>query len=147
MSAPAPDPGPHPPAGPDPALRAALDRLAKAPRLLVASDYDGVLAPIVTDPAQAYPLPAGIGALRNLAGLPRTAVALISGRARADLAALSGLGSPVRLVGGHGAELSDRLQLTPEQAELRERLAVALADLVADRPGVWLESKPARLPI
>ena len=75
----------------DPDLRAALARVARVPRLLVASDYDGVLAPIVTDPAQAVPLPGAIPALTDLAGLSDTAVALVSGRARADLAALLGL--------------------------------------------------------
>ncbi|QSB13679.1 trehalose-phosphatase [Natronosporangium hydrolyticum] len=129
----------------EPALRGALDQLAKVHRLLVTSDYDGVLAPIVTDPARAFPLPAGIDALRSLAGLPSTTVALLSGRARADLAKLAELGPPVRLVGGHGAELTERLQLTDEQAALRERLATALAELVADYPGAWLEAKPASL--
>lgn len=132
----------------DPALHAALGQLARSPRLLVSSDYDGVLAPIVADPAAARPLPGAISALRQLAELPGTAVALISGRSRADLAERSGLSGEsgeVRLVGGHGAELAEGLHLTAEQAALHQRLARALAELVARHQGVWLESKPASL--
>jgi trehalose 6-phosphate phosphatase len=135
----------EPVAGVEPALAAALTEVAQVTRLLVASDYDGVLAPIVTDPARAFPLPAAVAALRELAELPDTTVALVSGRARADLAALSGLSAPVRLVGGHGAETGEDLRLTSEQAVLRERLATALHGLVAEHPGAWLETKPASL--
>lgn len=129
----------------DPPLQSALARLAGTRALLVASDYDGVLAPIVTDPARAFPLPAAVSALRGLAALPGTVVAVVSGRARADLAALAGLPEQVQLVGGHGAEFADGPQLTPAQAELRERLAAILPELIDHYPGVWLESKPASL--
>jgi trehalose-phosphatase len=128
-----------------PALRAALDRLARVPRLLVASDYDGVLAPIVTDPARAFALPEAMAAVRGLAALPGTTVALVSGRARRDLAALAGTPPAVRLVGSHGSELADGIRLAPAQAELRERLAATLPELLQDYPGTWLESKPTSL--
>jgi trehalose 6-phosphate phosphatase len=133
-----------------PELRSAVARLAGTPRLLVASDYDGVLAPIVTDPARAYPLPAGIAALSRLAALPATTVALISGRSRADLARLAGgpggaLPPEVLLVGSHGSELADEARLDLDQAVLRDRLAAALGEIVRDRPGVWLETKPVSL--
>ena len=45
------------PARLDPALRRAVVQVARTPRLLLACDYDGTLAPIVADPWQAYPLP------------------------------------------------------------------------------------------
>lgn len=126
-------------------LRQALERVAWAPRLLVASDYDGVLAPIVTDPAKAVPLPEGVRALTDLAALPETTVALVSGRARADLAARSGAPAGVHLVGSHGAEFADGFSspLGPEQVALHDRLRAALDTLVDGRPGVWLEVKPA----
>lgn len=129
----------------DSTLRAALERAARAPHLLVASDYDGVLAPIVTDPAKAVPLPAGIRALTELAALPVTTVALVSGRARADLAALSGAPERVHLVGSHGAEFDHGFAspLGPEQLALHDRLRTALDELIDGRPGVWLELKPA----
>ena len=56
--------------------------------MLVASDYDGTLAPIVADPEQARALPESVGALRVLAGLHETTAAVISGRALRDLATL-----------------------------------------------------------
>ena len=70
----------------------------------LACDYDGTLAPIVEDPAKAAPLPEAVAAIRALAALPRTTVAVISGRALRDLAALSRLPSEVYLVGSHGSE-------------------------------------------
>ena len=55
-------------------------------------------------PADARPLPAAVAAIEALAALPDTTVALVSGRGLADLAAVSGLGAPVRLIGSHGGE-------------------------------------------
>src|SRR5690606_7347569 len=73
-----------------PDLVQALERVAREPELLVVSDYDGTIAPIVRDPSQARPWPGAIRALGRIAELPRTHAAMISGRSRADLAALSG---------------------------------------------------------
>ena len=60
-------------------LRAALERFAALDTVLVATDYDGVVAPIVADPAAAFPLPGTVPALTSLAALPGVAVALVSG--------------------------------------------------------------------
>ena len=54
-------------------LRHALAQAARASRLLVASDFDGTLAPIVNNPADARPLPGASVTLRALADLPRNA--------------------------------------------------------------------------
>src|ERR1044072_4665021 len=70
-------------------LRRAIVQLARTPRLLVACDYDGTLAPIVEIPEQARPMTESVGALRSLAGLHETTTAVISGRALRDLATLS----------------------------------------------------------
>ena len=48
----------------DPALRSAVKNIARVPQLLVACDYDGTLAPFVTDPSQAVPLPQAVAAVR-----------------------------------------------------------------------------------
>ena len=74
-----------------PELTDALDAAARSPRLLVTSDFDGTLSPIVSNPADARPLPAAGDALIALAGLPDTEVALISGRALRDLRVLSSM--------------------------------------------------------
>jgi trehalose-phosphatase len=123
-------------------LRAALERLAALPRLLVASDFDGVLSPIVLEPSKAYPLPGAMAVLDGLAALPDTTVALVSGRARRDLAAVAGAPEAVLLVGSHGSEFADGVELAPAQAELHARVEAALRELLRDHPDVWLETKP-----
>ena len=56
-----------------------LERVAGAPTLLVATDFDGVLAPFEADPMDAAPLPGTIDTLRALAALPHVHVAVVSG--------------------------------------------------------------------
>jgi trehalose-phosphatase len=133
----------------DQELRAAIGRLARVPQLLVACDYDGTLAPLVDDPTAARPLPESVAAIRALAALPQTMVAVVSGRALRDLATLSRLPSEVHLVGSHGSEFDvgfvERLQ--PDQVEVRARLKAELRTITADQPGVRLESKPASIAV
>ena len=121
-----------------------LTGLATAPELLVALDFDGTLAPIVEVPAEARALPAARSAIDGLAALPGTTVVLLSGRALADLATVSGLGRPVRLVGSHGLEPDgDPVPLDDAQRERLDRLNAAVDALVEGEPGVRTERKPA----
>ncbi len=123
-----------------------LDRLADAKRLLVAVDFDGVLAPIVPVPADARALPAGSAALTALASLPSTTVAVISGRGLTDLTTVSGLTGDdgMQLIGSHGAEPSGvGLALDDAARDLLVRLRASLTELVDGRPGVYVEDKPA----
>ena len=114
------------------------------PTLLVALDFDGVLAPIVQDPSTSRPLPGSATAVRGLADLPATTVAMLSGRALHDLRTVSGFATPVRLVGSHGGEFDDgALELTDAQRALKDELAAAVRGVVDGEPGVRLESKPA----
>jgi trehalose 6-phosphate phosphatase len=125
-------------------LHDALVELARVPTLLVALDFDGVLAPIVQDPSTSRPLPGSAAAVRALADLPRTSVAMLSGRALADLRDVSGFGPPVRLVGSHGGEFDDgALVLTEEQRSVKDELVTAVRGVVDGEPGVRLEGKPA----
>lgn len=130
-------------------LPLAIAELGRTPRLLVAVDFDGTLAPIVPDPAAARPLPEAVDPLLRLAELPDTTVAVVSGRARRDLAKLSGLPPAVRLVGSHGAEhdASFADELDEPAAELRERLLGELRRIIEDREGVALEIKPASVAV
>jgi trehalose 6-phosphate phosphatase len=122
----------------------ALAAVAAVPRLLVALDFDGVLAPLQHDPAASRPLPASADAVRALADLPGTTVAMLSGRALGDLRAVSGFGPPVRLVGSHGGEFDDgELVLTDEQAARRDELAAAAQAVVDGHDGARVEHKPA----
>ncbi len=133
----------------DAALRDALARIARVPHLLITCDYDGTLAPIVENPSDAAPLPEAVAALRALANLPQTKVAVVSGRALRDLAVLSRLPSEIHLVGSHGSEFDVGFvhQLGPEATELRTRLQSTLRPLVAEHPGAHLEAKPASVAV
>ena len=128
-------------------LDEAVRRLAAAPHLLVALDFDGVLAPIVPVPTEARPLPAAVAAIKGLAELPGTTVALLSGRGLADLGSVSGFGPPVHLIGSHGGEFADSdgegSMLDEAARERLDQLGAELQELVADAPGVTLEAKPA----
>lgn len=127
----------------DAALDAALCRAAQAEQLLVASDFDGTLSPIVADHEAAAADPHALEWLLALASLARTEVVVISGRARSDLAPRLGSAPPeVALIGSHGAELIPGAATAHADVE---RYAAALADLVRETPGVSLERKPFSL--
>ncbi len=129
-------------------LDGALAELASTKNLLIALDFDGVLAPIVPVPSDARPLPGSAAAITALASLPDTTVALVSGRGLADLAAVSGFGGPVRLVGSHGFEFDDgATPLDDEQRARLEALTSELHELVDGEPGVTLEGKPAGMAV
>ena len=133
----------------DPTLSAAIGRIARVPQLLVACDYDGTIAAIVDDPTKAVPLPESVAAIRALAALPQTSVAVVSGRALRDLAALSRLPSEVHLVGSHGSEFDIGFveRLSPELVAVRHRLRNELREIAAAHPGVRLERKPASVAV
>ena len=130
------------------ALEQALARLAREPHLLVACDYDGTLAPIVDVPGDARPRRESVAALRALAALADTSVAVISGRSLHDLAALSRLPEEIHLVGSHGTEFDVGFAraLAPEALALRDRVTDELHAIAATRPGRdWSStSRPAR---
>lgn len=123
-------------------VTAALTRAAQVPRLLVACDFDGTLAPIVNHPGDARPLPAAADALRALAQQPATSAALISGRALVDLGTLSGLAGAVHLVGSHGAEFETGFGHEIDTA-LLQTITDELTAIAARHPGVTVEPKPA----
>ncbi|WP_067668229.1 trehalose-phosphatase [Nocardia miyunensis] len=126
-------------------LRRALSAVARMPRLLVASDYDGTLAPIVSDPAKAYPHRESVSALRALAGLTATTAAVISGRALRDLAALSRLPVEVQLIGSHGSEFDVGFvhAIDNDARKLLQEVQNSLTHIAQDNPGVSVEVKPA----
>jgi trehalose 6-phosphate phosphatase len=126
----------------DPTLTQALAVAARADRLLVTSDFDGTLAPIVNNPADARPLPDAAATLIALAELPDTAAALISGRALTVLRELSGMPATVHMVGSHGAEF-DTGFAHPIDTALLATITAELEAIAAGRPGVAVEAKPA----
>ncbi|WP_105806281.1 bifunctional alpha,alpha-trehalose-phosphate synthase (UDP-forming)/trehalose-phosphatase [Leucobacter massiliensis] len=125
-------------------------RLASAPSIIVATDFDGTLAPIVPRPQDARILPRAKQALDVLAGSPGTAVTLLTGRSLAGLAE-TGLQSGAWIVSGsHGSELegleartgtSEEAPTEEEQERLRA-LARRFERVLGGETGVRLEYKP-----
>ena len=120
-------------------------RLAAARRILLASDFDGTLSEIVAVPATAAAVMGAEAVLQRLAGNPRWAVALVSGRGVADLQERWRL-SPVWYLGSHGNETlapAGTILAGPVcmPAELQGRVQAALEAW----PGTRLEVKPRSL--
>lgn len=128
-------------------LDVAVRRLARTPILLVASDFDGTLAPIVDDPDAARPLPAAMIALRDLARIPRTHVAVVSGRALLALRELASFPERVILVGSHGVELDfdPEPRISAEQRRVQDAIGRLFHEMAARHPGLRVEEKPGGL--
>lgn len=119
-----------------------LPEIASAGRLLVISDYDGVIAPIVANPAAAHPDPAVKAALLQVAELRRTYVAVVSGRELRSVVELFGAAPGVTMIGSHGAESDEPVVLSSEQGALLERAIDELRTIAADHEGALVEAKP-----
>ena len=130
------------------ALSEALARFAAQPRVLIALDFDGTLAPEVDDPNAARALPSIHQSLLRLATLPETTVALVSGRSLQSLRQVSQMPPHVPLVGSHGLELqfdAGDIRAVVTEAD-RARVAALrsrLSPLVAAATEAWIEDKPA----
>jgi trehalose 6-phosphate synthase/phosphatase len=132
------------------ALVTALEGFAMHPSLLIALDFDGVLAPIVQVPSEARMPATTQRHLSTLVHLPGVRVALVSGRTLADLREVASPPPGTLLVGSHGAEFSDPLDpdsppapaLDDEQAQLLARVIEGLERISADHPGTHVEIKP-----
>ncbi|GIG27713.1 trehalose-phosphatase [Cellulomonas marina] len=147
--------GPSTGATADAAAVAALTALAgdaDARPLLVALDFDGVLAPLQDDPSASRALPASVAALARLGQVRGVHLALVSGRAMADLQALAEVPVGTVLVGSHGSERArttsfglDRavVRLTDVQQDALADLGAQAAAVARGRDGVWVETKPA----
>lgn len=129
-------------------LREAVLRIARTPHLLLALDFDGTMAPLVSRADDARPLPRSAAALAALARLEGTTTALVSGRALASLRAVAAPPAPTLLVGSHGAEIwwgpdSPALELTTAQLDALTRARAAVARATTAFPGTVAEQKPA----
>jgi trehalose-phosphatase len=121
-----------------------VKRVASAPVLLVAADFDGTLAPLVDHPALARIQPAAAEALGRLARVRQTHVAVISGRGLDDLRLRVGSHASWELSGSHGAELSDDRprDLSSESRSQCASIAEHLTRLAESHPGCFVEVKP-----
>ncbi|KRB47651.1 trehalose-phosphatase [Terrabacter sp. Root181] len=123
----------------------ALEEAAAAPVLLVATDFDGVLAPFDADPMNATPVAGSIDTLRSLASLPGVHVAVVSGRDLDTLRALTGIteDEPIVLIGSHGAESSSgAVREAMEAAAVTPDDEVTLAELRTDIESLVKEHHP-----
>ena len=131
------------------ALEDAVRRIAASDRLLVALDFDGVLAPLEDEPMNARALPEAAAAVAALAAAPNTPVAFVSGRSLHDLREIAEHAddSLIHLAGSHGAEfwVPGEGPLATEDDDdadaLRDELRDATSAEVGDIEGIWVEPK------
>lgn len=128
-------------------LVGALREAADAPRLLVASDFDGVLAPFVVDPLTSRAQDGTLEDLAALGAMPSTDAALVSGRDLETLDRLTpGAGDRVTRLGSHGAQ-SSRLGAGGLDAAAAAQLAAldvfVTTELAALGSDVRREDKPS----
>lgn len=139
----APEPSPDSSALMPAGLDAALDRAARTRLLLVACDFDGVLAPLASTPGDARAEVAAVDALRAVAQLQRTWCAVVSGRPLAQLRVLVGSAPGLILVGSHGAEWEhESAWLDDERRRLVEHAATLAENHAALCAGALVERKP-----
>ena len=133
----------------DPELSDALGDIARADTLLVATDFDGVIAPIVADPAAVRGLPDSLAALDALSREPKTHVALISGRSLEFLRSIEGVPTNAWLAGSHGSEFGHRptAGLDLEQQHLLDLVTEDLSSLARTTEGVIVEPKSGSVAI
>jgi trehalose 6-phosphate phosphatase len=123
-------------------LTAALEAFAARGAVLVALDFDGVVAPIVDEPGAARPLDASAAAVEALAGRDGVHVALVSGRALEDLRAVAAPPPGAVLVASHGAEV-DGAPSPPVPEQALRAVTDALEAVAAGHPGTAVERKPS----
>jgi trehalose 6-phosphate phosphatase len=121
-------------------LETAIRSLAEADSLLVMTDYDGTLTPIVTDPDSAHIDGATASVLAELAELPDTLVAVVSGRRLADLVGFLDVRGLV-LIGGHGAETGEPLIIDQDQRMSLDKVVDELEEIARLEEGAFVEVK------
>lgn len=136
-----------------PAGLSALKQLARSPgEALIAFDYDGTLAPIVTDPENAHAHPGAVPALQELASLVGS-IAVVTGRPAAAAVRLGGLDAVDGLVvlGQYGRERWEAGEVAVPEAPPGVELARGeLPDLLlraAAPSGTWIEDKGQALAV
>jgi trehalose 6-phosphate phosphatase len=117
----------------------------EASHILLLSDYDGTLTPIVGRPDEAV-LPPGIeGKLKSLAKNPAFSVGVISGRSLPEIRSMVGIGG-IYYAGNHGLEIEGpgMSYITPAAGTARpimRELAGRLATELANIDGVIIQDK------
>lgn len=118
-----------------------LSRVANAPWLIVASDFDGTLATLIHDPNDVDIHPENADALERLAQHPRTVAAVVSGRSYTDLHRRVGHIEGVRVVGAHGREIDGPIRLTGDELALLRDVENQMRAMASEVTGVIVEPK------
>jgi trehalose 6-phosphate phosphatase len=124
-------------------LSARVTELLATGRAGLITDVDGTIAPIVTNPADAYVLPAAREALETLKG-QLALVAVVSGRQVAEAKAMVAVAG-ITYIGNHGLEVLTPLgpKIVPEARPWVPRLAHVIQEIEQQvtMPGVKIENK------
>jgi trehalose 6-phosphate synthase/phosphatase len=120
---------------------------AKASRRLLLLDYDGTLVDIKPRPQDAAPTARLLTLLRDLAALPDTTTAIVSGRSQADIEGWFGDISDLGLAVEHGALMrapgSDHWEMLRGGMDLswKDHVRPLLEQFAASAPGSLVENK------
>lgn len=107
-------------------------------RLLVCLDFDGTLAELDPDPYAVRIHPQSEAAIRRLAAIPETEVAILTGRHIEGIIQVLPQNLPVTLIGSHGAEPGPKL--AEEDRAYLDHIEQQLNALATD--GAYVEVKP-----
>lgn len=118
-------------------LKEALAAVMRLETVVVGTDFDGTLAPIVEQPDLAVPDRRAVNSLEALAEMPGVMVVVVSGRSLSDLRERLGEIPGVSLVGEHGNDIGEEVR-RPEV--LREAIAL-VGELGETTPGAAVEIK------
>ena len=126
--------------------RTVLSRIARAPSLFVAVDYDGTLVPIAPLPELARPSADTLAALVSLARVPNVCVVVLSGRGLEDLRGMLPI-QELALAGLHGLETWPPIRVNPQRVDVHrvridlDRLLLALKDRLGEATSPRIEDK------
>jgi len=136
-----------------PELRAALHAFTENERILVLTDFDGVLSDLIDNPRDSLMREGSRVALTALSQLPFTEVGIVTGRPLADILEVGMPPQNVLVVASHGLEFlqtspgDDIYRPTAQDTKILDALRTFLTPLVDTVPGAWLEIKPAGIAV
>ncbi|MDP4585901.1 MAG: trehalose-phosphatase, partial [Microbacteriaceae bacterium] len=122
-------------------------------RVLVLTDFDGVLSDLIDDPTQSHIREGSRTALTALLQQPFTDVGIVTGRTLADIMTVGRPPEGMLVVASHGLEFlntnpyDDVYRPTEDESRALSSLSNFLRPLAAIVPGAWLEFKPAGIAV